>query len=724
MLKDGDFDIVYASGENEPLSFFVEALLESSSLDLGLGYFSSSGFTPLSYGFAYFISCGGTMRLIINEILSTLDKEAIERGLCHSPEQLIEAKIVQNISKLQKTLSVRDRHFYNCLSWMIATNKLSLIAIVPKASNKGIAHQKFGIFKDKNSNKVAFTGSINFSETGLLHNLETLSCYRSWTAETERVEYYNTLFQNIWTGQNPSVQLIPLNQIRASLTEYFHVSSIEQLLENERELINSSFDDDISDSIKRSLKKLKIKVSERVSQAKFKENHKIALRGYQQVAVDNWIKSNYQGFFEMATGTGKTFTGLFASLALLKNINKCCLIILVPTISLAEQWKKDVSNVGYRNKIMVSSLFNKWDKELLSLINAFKINSIDHVVCICTYDSYKTDRFQSFLPRLPKETMLLADEAHTMGAPKILASLPVNIKYRLGLSATPHRHFDDSGTTRLLKFFNSDKASTYTLDLKEAIKQQFLCQYKLYPHFVYLDELEYRSYVSLSKRIARKAHIRKGKFEEADHQLEVLLRERRDILNKAHGKLAVLGEIIDRIQKSEGAIKHTLVYCPEGLTNQENERIIDLYGRFLGHEKGLRIGKFVGETLPSERQRLLADFDNGKIQCLLAMKCLDEGVDVRQTKHAIFLASSTNPRQYIQRRGRILRTHQNKSFAFVYDIIAVPPELPDNERLKDIEKTILRQELRRYKEFAEDSFNYVEATEPIKPFLEKYELTL
>ena len=235
----------------------------------------------------------------------------------------------------------------------------------------------------------------------------------------------------------------------------------------------------------------------------------------------------------------------------------------------------------------------------------------------------------------------------------------MNISYRLGLSATPHRHFDDSGTHKLLKFFNAETAHTYKLDLKQAIADKFLCQYKLYPHLAVLNESEYEAYIDLTKRIAKKAHIIKNQ-EEPDHHLEQLLRDRRNILNRAEGKLSILGQIIDSIIESDGEVKHTLVYCPEGSNPDEDARIIDEYGKFLGLEKGRRIGKFVGETPPEERLRLLEDFDKGRIQCLLAMKCLDEGVDVKQTKIAIFLSSSTNPRQYIQRRGRVLRTHPKR----------------------------------------------------------------
>ncbi|MDE0471533.1 MAG: DEAD/DEAH box helicase family protein [Ekhidna sp.] len=466
--------------------------------------------------------------------------------------------------------------------------------------------------------------------------------------------------------------------------------------------------------------KIKTKVQVENSSARFEARP----RDYQKEAINRWVKNNYQGFFEMATGTGKTFTGLFASLTLKEKINKCFLLILVPTISLAEQWKGEVKKVGYSSVTVVSSNHSNWERTLINTINAFKLGTLSQVVCISTYDSYKTIKFQLLLSKLPKETMLIADEAHAMGAPQMLQNLPVDIQYRLGLSATPHRHFDDSGTEKLLTFFNAKDDPTYKLDLKKAIADKFLCQYKLYPHVATLSDSEYEEYKELSKRIAKKAHINNHKLDKTDYQLEKLLRDRRNILNRAQAKLPILGEIIDSIKESHGEVKHTLIYCPEGNTPDEDARIIDEYGKYIGLEKELKIGKFVGETPPEERQKLLEDFENGDIQCLLAMKCLDEGVDVKQTKIAIFLASNTNPRQYIQRRGRVLRTHSKKSFAHLHDILTLPPKLPEDERLLEIERTIINQEFNRYREFSEDAINYVEAIEPLKPIVEKYALKL
>lgn len=725
MLTDADFKIVYSTGETEPAEFFIDGLMEGNSFDLGLGFFSTSGFRALSFGFAYFIHRNGKMRIIFNDVLTPQDKEAIEKGTKANPDELIEENIINDILKLYNTLSGQDRHFFNCISWLIATKKLEIIAVAPVKSKPGIAHQKFGIFKDTQGNSAAFSGSINFSATALFKNLEAISCYKSWTRDSsdiERIKYYSELFNKIWSGKYEAVRIVPIENVKTIIRDKFPVGDIGDLLSEELTLLTDITDNNtLPLSLINKLNHLKRKLSKNkpILPSLPSGNQK---RPYQETAVENWIRNDYQGLFEMATATGKTITGLFASVKLLEKTNILVLLVLVPTISLAEQWSEVVKEFNYQEIIIVSSNNPNWTFELQAGLNSFKLGTIKHLVVVSTYDSYKSKKFQGFYDKFPSETMLIADEVHSMGAPEMLKKMPVNIKYRLGLSATPHRHFDDSGTQKLLDFFNASTQSTFTFGMKEAIANQFLCQYKLYPHFAELNEDEYEHYIDLTKQISRRAHIVKNRFVDTDVALERMLQDRRKILNKTASKKEIVGHIIDEMKK-QGEVHHTLVYCPEGNDEEEDNRIIDELGKYLAFEKGLRIAPFTGTTPAERRSQLLKEFDEGKIQCLLAMKCLDEGVDVKQTKTAIFVSSSTNPRQYVQRRGRVLRVHQNKPFAYLHDLIAKPPKIEmDDPKVKAIDKVILTQEFKRYKEFAEDALNYVEAITPVKELCEEYKI--
>jgi len=665
------------------------------------------------------------MRIIFNDVLTRDDKEALEKGLNTSPEKLIEDKVISDVLKLSETLSGHNRHFFNCLSWLIATKKLEFIAIAPIQRRVGIAHQKFGVFKDENNNKVAFSGSINFSSTALFNNIEAISCYKSWItagSDAERVQYYESLFNKVWDGKHESARIVPLEKVKIIIRDQFKAESLDSLLDEEAELLSDVIaETSIPSSLISKVGKLKRKLTKgKANRPSFPAGSDE--REYQSIAIRQWIENSYKGLFEMATGTGKTITGLRASVKLFEDLESLVVVVLVPTISLAEQWIEEVTKFGFVESILVSSTNPSWDLALQGGLNSFKLKTINHLVVISTYDSYKSKRFQEFHAKFPAHTMLLADEAHSMGAPEILNKLPYNIQYRLALSATPHRHFDDSGTQKFLEFFNASIRSTYEFPMKQAIASRFLCQYRLKPHFAELTEEEYMHYYALTKKISQRAHINKNKFVDTDVHLERMLQERRKLLNKASSKKEIVGDIIDAMKK-QGEIHHTLIYCPEGNDESEDNRIIDDLGKYLAFEKGIRIAPFTGNTPPEKRAQLLKEFDEGKIQCLLAMKCLDEGVDVRRTETAIFVSSSTNPRQYIQRRGRVLRVHPDKPIAFLHDIIAVPPKIElDDEKAKEIDKVILSQEFRRYKEFAEDALNYVEAISPVKEICKDYNI--
>ncbi len=324
--------------------------------------------------------------------------------------------------------------------------------------------------------------------------------------------------------------------------------------------------------------------------------------------------------------------------------------------------------------------------------------------------------------------MLICDEAHHLGANETKKFIPEKINFRLGLSATPHRHFDDSGTQDLLKYFNTLEEPTYKLDIRDAQDMDALCEYNLYIHEISLDEEEYESYLDITKQIARRVAINNGDMNSGDKTLENLLIKRKKIINHAKEKFNKVYEIIQQIISEKGILNYTLVYCPEGL-DEYQESTMKEYGKMLGMDMGLNIRYFVGDTPSKERKEVLESFANGETQAILAMKCLDEGIDVKRTENAILVASSTNPRQYIQRRGRILRTHPDKLIASIHDLFVLPPfdliHDDDDEtknRINSINKSLIKQELLRLDEFASSSLNYVENKVLIRKYLDEYEI--
>ncbi|MBK7625653.1 MAG: DEAD/DEAH box helicase family protein [Bacteroidales bacterium] len=728
MLKDVPFNIVYTTGEFEPAEFFLDGLLESNQFDLALGYFSSSGIQALSLGFAYFIYNGGTMRVLINDTLSFKDKEAILHGIADpTPEMLgFEEEITRDVLKLAEVLSKFDLHFFKCLSWLISTKRIEFKAIVPLNESIGIAHHKFGIFKDKNRNKIAFTGSTNFSRQALFNNLESISCFKSWTeekTENERLNYYDKLFSKIWDGLSTATKLIPIEKVKTIITNNFQVNNIDELIEEEINLIEDFRSRGITSP------SLAYKLSILLDRFKKEElhphfpDHKEPW-SYQNEALSNWEKAGNVGFFEMATGTGKTITALNCALKLYNIEKQIQVLVLVPTITLAEQWKTEIEAFRFDNIIIANSRNPNWAEIIIQQINKSLLTSSSSFI-ITTYATFNLPRFQAVITRLSPSTLIIADEAHNLGTFKTQKNFPLKFKRRIGLSATPERHFDDDGTKSILSFFNALEKPTFEFSMQEAIDKDFLCKYYYYPKVVELTDIELEEYIRISKKLLKFFNSTRKDFIN-NPIVSALLLKRKRIIHKAQRKLQVFRECLEQILLLKGKINFTLVYVPEGKSNsidQEDRILINEYSNVLSNEFGIKQHQFIGAT--KDREEILSQFALGKIHVLTAMKCLDEGIDVKRTEAAIFCASTSNPRQFIQRRGRILRKHPDKKIAYIYDMIVVP-ELSEVNFSYSIgmERTILQNELNRVREFASMAENKWQALKSLEEVASLYNIDI
>lgn len=728
MLRNVPYNIIYSSGETEPAEFFLDSLLESDHFDLALGFFSSSAIRSLSIGFAFFIHNGGKMRVLINNLLSPQDKDAIETGIQNQNSLIFlseeEKDIITNIDSLFKSLSIYDDHFFKCLSFLISIKRIEFKAIVPIKA--GIAHHKFGIFSDQSNNKVAFTGSINFSKQALFNNLETISCYKSWTnekTERERLNYYDSLFCKIWNGNSSVAREIPIEKVQTVLNSHYPTNGIQELLNEEKELISGLNKDElISESLSSKYGLLLDLIQNQKIEAHFPEN-KTPWK-YQEDAFKSWKEADYIGFFEMATGTGKTITSLNCGLELYKEEHRLQTLILVPTITLADQWKNEIESFNFNNIIICNSSNSNWINEIIEHINR-SLLSDSSIFIISTYATFSLRKFQSILNRLPSSTLFIADEAHNLGTSKAKENLPTKFKRRIGLSATPKRHFDVEGTLQILEFFNSIYKPTFRFDMQEAIEKGFLCKYYYFPKVVTLTASELDEYIKISKKLLKFFNTSNNDFAE-NPIVSALLLKRKRIIHKAERKIAVFKECLDQISQTRGKINYTLVYVPEGKSNQvdrEDRALINEYSKVLSEEYHLKQHQFIGDT--KNRDKILSQFSSSKIEVLTAMKCLDEGIDVKRTETAIFCASTSNPRQFIQRRGRILRKHPDKKFAYIYDMIVIPEIL--EKHFSDglnMERSILQNELRRVYEFAFLAENKWQALQSLEEVSSSYEIDI
>jgi superfamily II DNA or RNA helicase len=395
----------------------------------------------------------------------------------------------------------------------------------------------------------------------------------------------------------------------------------------------------------------------------------------------------------MATGTGKTKTALSASVRLYEREKRLAVIMTVPYQHLVDQWKTESHEFGYR-PILAYQSKSSWFDNLNSMVMDFSSGYRDCLAVITTHTTFISPDFQATIARLSDKTLIIADEAHHLGAERSRQNYPQQIPYRLALSATPDRWFDDEGTAALRGYFGE---TVFSFPLEQAIGVS-LTPYYYHPHIVQLTDEE-----QLAGR----------DDERAQESLKLLLMRRAELLNKAANKITELSRLIEESDH----IDHTLFYCAPGQ--------IDDVQRLLGWEHGLLVQRFTAEEDTSERQQRLADFASGEIQALVAMKCLDEGVDVPSTRTAYIMASSSNPREFIQRRGRVLRKYPGKEFSVIHDMIAVPPTAwttSQDSATFNIERGIIRKELERFKEFASPALNKHKAMDVIWEIASRYNL--
>ena len=743
MLKDVQWseDGTYApQGEHKPIEFFNNALKNSYLFDLELGYFNSAAINVLSFAFATFIRNGGIMRMAINHIVTEKDKHAIQAGEQGNVEPPLD---ITNIEELTKVLDEYGEHFFRCLAYLIQEHRILIKIIRPKGTN-GLAHTKRGMFSDGDT-IVSFSGSANFTLGGFINNREEITLSFSTSPDPliqKRIANRKDDFNKLMSGLDESVEYLSTVDLESALSERYGKQEIEDLLDVEKKLKeykkehadNSAI---IFDEIDGSFR----------GKPCFPYGNP---RNYQQQACIKWKNNKQKGLFAMATGTGKTLTSLNCLLRIYKVYGYYKAVILVPTITLVNQWEQECKRFLFSQIVKISSKNRLWRQELdaLKAKETFNLSGVEpSYIIISTYASFARENvfydLMSFPSKAMKQTLLIADEAHNMGAGRILDRLD-GIKYlrRIGLSATPERQFDEKGNRALLEFFGCHNDEyTFEFSMQEAIEKGYLCRYEYYPHLVQLTDNEMNEYLRISQQLYKFFNHEDGGFpaSSSDDICMRLLLKRKRVIHKAANKEDIFRTIVQQRYKEKGDLKYTLVYVPEGnhpddyeadrfieaesvLDDNEADRIIDTYTEIVRNiSPTTTVKKFTSGI--KERNSVLEGFASGRLEVLTSMKCLDEGVDVPRSELAIFCASTGNPRQFIQRRGRILRNHPDKHKAVIHDLV-VAPVVSSSDECFAMEQSLLRNELKRVRDFATMSENADFAYTELEEVLSYYGLSL
>ena len=740
--------------EWEPIGFFSEALCNSTQFDIKLGFFSSSAINILSDGFATFLYNGGRMRMVINDVLSVEDQQAFMVG---EKDVMIPYFDLQNIQEIKRTLSERDKHFFECLSWLVRNERLDIKIVAPKCGD-GIAHSKCGVFTD-GLNRVAFEGSCNFSRTALIDNLESITAFCDWDGQGDicKIDDIAEDFERTFSGNDDSVLYLKADEVKAGIATNFEQKDLASLLKDEQNLISRRLVDNLPINVQAVLNKAKRKVESIIDRIEIQSVHdnKTEIphfpfdepRAYQKQAYENWKNNGQKGLFAMATGTGKTLTSLNCLLNIYQKFHFYKALILVPTITLVDQWEEECERFHFRHIIKVSSKNPNWKSEIdaIKLKEDFSIsNEEPSFIIIATYASFAREPIFQELVGFSKKTcrqmLLIADEAHNMGSGRILDRLSgVKFLRRIGLSATPERQFDDVGNRAIMDFFGCQNGYTFEYSMQEAIDNGFLCRYKYYPHLVRLNDSEMNEYLRISLQLAKFYNSDSDSFPMSDDILKRLLLKRKRIVHKAKNKEEIFREIVMNRYSEKGNLKYTLVYVPEGAKPDDNtsdmfdmsetvvnddytDSLIDTYTQIVQEvSKTTTVKKFTSDV--KGRSEILDKYAKGEIEVLTSMKCLDEGVDVPRSEMAIFCASTGNPRQFIQRRGRILRKHPDKHMAIIHDLV-VAPEISRGQENYNMERSLLKGELKRVRDFAVLSENADFAYAELEEILTYYNLPL
>ena len=719
-----------SDSEHIPLEFYESTFPIAKEIDLLLGYFSSNAFKVLSESFAEFIFNGGTIRIITNHIFSLKDKEnLLVNNKLESEDEIID--IFGDIEKLEKELSAEGKHFFDCLKFLIKHNRLKILPV--KFNHIELAHCKKMILYD-GRDYISTDGSINFTLSALIKNSESFSVNVPWEGETfkKRINIDKQNFDKIFNKLHVDYEYLNSNQIESVINKIGRSKEIQDLLEDSVKIDNSN--STFNNKIKEILELKKVRFEKKIIELKtvskdprfpFPEGP----REYQNEAYNSWIRNDFKGIFAMATGTGKTLTALNCVLNEYKQNDYYKVLIVVPTRALVMQWEQEVKAFNF-DQIISTHSDKDWNKSLQRYITRSILDQKKNIILITTYSTFNREIIQSFINTVKgiESFIYIADEAHNIGSPKTLKNLPQNIKNRIGLSATPDRVYDEIGSKSIYDFFNSFPPKyTFRFTMKEAIDGDVLCKYDYFPIFIDLTSDEMRKYDEITKELRKYIDQETGKYKE---EAQMKLLERKRIVHKAENKKKALIDLLEDLQKKK-KLDYTFVFVPEGYEPDYSEiedydieledlHIIDEYAEIFKQRK-YSYFKYLGGIEDSET--VLKNFANGDIQVLLSMKCLDEGVDIPRAEHAIFCSSTGNPRQFVQRRGRVLRKSKGKKKAFIWDMIVTPPF--SNLESLNTERNLFLSEVKRVVNFAALADNQIEILYgPLKDLCEQLGINL
>ena len=655
-----DHSYISRGDSNIADSFLNPVLKCTKEYKRSVGFFSSGVFDVVMDGMVALARNGGHVKLISSPHLSEDDIKAISLGYDQKQKLISEMFTRDFVEEIEKLSDTKLQLLCDLIRKGILDIKIAI------TEDNGIYHDKLGVLKDFEGNTIVFYGSSNSSFSGYRSNYEKIRVSKSWDPGFgEIVADEEHEFDMLWKGINPFVKV-----------QSYTKTAEDNLIKVIKTRINAS------------------------------GSTGITLRDYQEEAIKAWVKNNYHGFYVMATGTGKTWTAIYSARELIKKY-KSMIVICAPYKHLVKQWAEDVKTAFPKAKIILVSSENPgWEKQITNEIIRCKYDTNAQIIIISTISSFKMERFDDSIKKYDGNRLLIVDEAHRFTVRP--EELHRTYNYMLGLSATPFSGTSAEKGKELMEFFGGQ---VFNLPIEEALARGFLVPYFYYPIYVNATEDEEERFNRYTRTII--GCFKNGICINPDLLVRTL-RNRLRVISMAAEKQTKINEIISSVTEND----HFVVYCGDGrlFDNETGEELrhIQSIKRVLS-EFDYKASQFTAKENMAERMQLVDSFNKGEISALAAIRCLDEGINIPSIKSALILSSNDDYREFVQRRGRILRTYKGKKSAKIYDVIVIPSG--DSRQWAIIE-------LRRFYEYAKLALNWDELKDQLDDLLISYGLSL
>ena len=656
----------------------IPCFQSTAQVDCMMGFFSSEVLVSLAPGLATFINYSqGSFRLIISPLLRPEDKGAIEEGIT-SPED-IAGTVLKDIIITEDLV---EQHALKCLSWLLRSGRLEIkIALMKDA----LFHPKVWLFHE-DGDVIAAHGSSNMTDAGIRRNIEQICISKSWADPTQHyiTEKFCGQFKQLWENEDDGCIVVELPQaIRNSLLQTYRsdTSPTETDLRTLYRRATGTINESLASYESLELPRASFAIP---SELRFEEGP----FEHQGKAVNAWCEEGYRGVLEMATGSGKTIAAMICAHRLYEEHNPLLIVVAAPYVPLIQQWCEEIVPFGLQAVNLTESHGARGRaRELSRIKRRFRTGTSDVEIVVVSHRTLCDSGFKDEIAKFDCTTLLIADEVHNLGSEGFITDLPSFFDYRLGLSATPIRQYDEQGTEIVFSFFGP---VVFQFTLEEAIGR-CLVEYDYYVHPVELTPDEMDKWYELTEKI--KANAWRSEHDEPDEFLTKLLRDRRAILETAESKIDTLESVL--IREGFRTLRHTLIYTSDKAPQQ-----LDAVNALLKAQGVLFHQLTYEETANRDKtKQIIRSFQEGTLHVLTAKRVLDEGVNIPQIEKAFILASTTVERQWVQRRGRLLRTcrETSKTHSEIHDFIALPP---DGDNIDGETRTLIRSELLRVQEFA------------------------